>query len=173
MEDNYSERNLNVKQFLSKDNKIVEKLKKDLFKFLQDEENWKSLNDAFLKEHCKLQVHLEKLVADEVKLACLLENTSEKAKHKSNQQANLTFLCKLLGYHIMEYNESEVNYIKVNCEQFCVILRKDQSQYEVLDIHPDHSNFREIKQFLSVTQDLIGMLNCLKQYFAVTASTEG
>ncbi|KAI9582387.1 hypothetical protein GQX74_009775 [Glossina fuscipes] len=149
---------------LLKDNENLENLKVDFLKLQEDEQKFKSLTDELMEKQRNLQMLLEKSLADEINIECILENKLGKVNQRSDQLGNLDILCKS-GYCRTEYVENEINYVKISCKYFYVIFVKDQIKHEVEEIYPNHSNFRNIKQFLSDTQDLKGMLSYLREYF--------
>uniref|UniRef100_A0A1B0BC12 Uncharacterized protein n=1 Tax=Glossina palpalis gambiensis TaxID=67801 RepID=A0A1B0BC12_9MUSC len=155
----------NIKQFLSDTQDLKGMLSYLREYFLDNDLKMnKSLTDELMEKQRNLQMLLEKSLADEINIECILENKLGKVNQRSDQLGNLDILCKS-GYCITECVENEINYVKISCKYFYVIFVKDQSKHEVEEIYPNHSNFRNIKQFLSDTQDLKGMLSYLREYF--------
>ncbi|KAL9917021.1 uncharacterized protein ACN2A1_002972 [Glossina fuscipes fuscipes] len=90
------EENLIVKQFqyvqLLKDNENLENLKVDFLKLQEDEQKFKSLTDELMEKQRNLQMLLEKSLADEINIECILENKLGKVNQRSDQLGNLDIL---------------------------------------------------------------------------------
>ncbi|XP_023303965.2 uncharacterized protein LOC111685915 [Lucilia cuprina] len=87
------------------------------------------------------------------------------ADHKND---NLQNICVVLGYQITKFQPLESNGVEItlNYRDICYVTYSETSQlFNLLEIYPQHPNFAQIQQFLQNSQDLRGLLSCLRAFF--------
>ncbi|XP_065364247.1 uncharacterized protein LOC135957432 [Calliphora vicina] len=81
---------------------------------------------------------------------------------------NLQSICVVLGYQISKCQLLENNGLQIMLyyRDVCYVTYSETAQlFDLVEIFPQHPKFPQIQQFLRNSQDLKGLLTCLRKFF--------